>query len=1166
MKRKILLLTCVLFALVVNAQVYDLTQVGTDISDWTIGDAATLNESNSVIPSKYSYDIVGGVTNETFITSIPNVVFQTKNSSDKQNVFTIFPGARFVFQGKNSIVVIKNTEQGDRIILKVAAKGVTAANFEDESGVYPKNAYAITTDLTLPAKEVGAAGADGNGHFWRQLEYVSLGGDVEIKEFAAGYTIESVRVISSDSITVRLDPNSVDWASAYAYVWTGSTNVYDAYDTYMGYSGYNAIPVIWAQQAQIDEEGWFAVSFQLEEGATYHLGWMANTNNGYPSSNSYILTNQTGSVCTEFNSNGSLQATVCKNLLPDESNTYAVHVATAGTFGQVLLQALGTKTWTDVLALTVTGTLNEADMQYLGRMTNLQILDLSGTNITSIGGCEELAKLQSVTLPTTCIAINDNAFYGCRRLKTINLSNIQTIGDYAFYQCQNLSSLTMPRVLSVGNYAFAMSENYYSSSYTSIIETVAMPIVQSIGNYAFNSNQNLASITMPLVTSIGQYAFCNCYALTQVDLSNVTSLGQGAFYMDETSQYVNGQYVRVGGNLQSVTLSDELEIIPNECFYGCDKLTSLTFPSALKEIGQGALPYLTNVQLPDGLQAVGSGNFLNATSITIPASVTSWESFSNKWTDVYCYVVSPLTFSVFNTSNAANMTLHVPAISMAAYRLHDNWYQFGQILPIEGNISELNINSDFLLSTTDGIANKANMTINDGAALTMSSDQALALGSYVQEIGSANRQYRNDYRYDANGYSTEYYYSYLPYTGLLLANSPMIADGVDVKLVVRKDQWNFFSLPFDVNMSDILCKSSYQWVIREYSGANRASGNGETWNNVPANGVLHAYNGYIIYMTDDSNYTDYTFGMPAANNANKQNIFATNDVDVPLTEYSAEFPQNRSWNLVGNPYPCSFDIQQMDFEAPITTWNGNGYTAYSPLDDNYMLRPAEGFFVQAPQGATAITFHKEGRSAVNKQEVTQEEYNNGYYYYAPRRVKANSVPRKVFNFTLSNADYSDRARLVLNENASADYELTRDAAKMLSTDKTVPQLYLSDNGIRYAINERPEGNGVFYMSAFFGKSGEYSIKVQSDEVQSTSIILTDTQANVATDLTEGGYTFTTESGTFDNRFVITFVAKMPTGVGQIPSDQVQSTKMIRDGQLIIIRNGIEYNVNGQMTK
>ena len=39
-----------------------------------------------------------------------------------------------------------------------------------------------------------------------------------------------------------------------------------------------------------------------------------------------------------------------------------------------------------------------------------------------------------------------------------------------------------------------------------------------------------------------------------------------------------------------------------------------------------------------------------------------------------------------------------------------------------------------------------------------------------------------------------------------------------------------------------------------------------------------------------------------------------------------------------------------------------------------------------------------------------------------------------------------------------------------------------------------------------------------------------------------------------------------TGVDQVQSDQVQSTKVLRNGQLIIIRNGVEYNANGQMTK
>lgn len=42
--------------------------------------------------------------------------------------------------------------------------------------------------------------------------------------------------------------------------------------------------------------------------------------------------------------------------------------------------------------------------------------------------------------------------------------------------------------------------------------------------------------------------------------------------------------------------------------------------------------------------------------------------------------------------------------------------------------------------------------------------------------------------------------------------------------------------------------------------------------------------------------------------------------------------------------------------------------------------------------------------------------------------------------------------------------------------------------------------------------------------------------------------------------------KVTTGVDQVPSDQVQSTKELRDGQLVIIKNGVKYNAQGQIVK
>ena len=194
MKKFFLFAAAAIAALTVNAKVIDLTTVGTSIDQWTVGEA-TLNETESKpADGKYVYDIKANVASESFINAEPNVVFQIKNTSDKPKAFVVYPGKCYEFGGKNGILIIKGTAPGDAIKLNAAAKGSAAADFKDAAGAYPKNAVAVSTDLTLPAKAAGAEGADEQGYIWKTLEYTSLGGDVEIKEFAGGYRIKAIQV------------------------------------------------------------------------------------------------------------------------------------------------------------------------------------------------------------------------------------------------------------------------------------------------------------------------------------------------------------------------------------------------------------------------------------------------------------------------------------------------------------------------------------------------------------------------------------------------------------------------------------------------------------------------------------------------------------------------------------------------------------------------------------------------------------------------------------------------------------------------------------------------------------------------------------------------------------------------------------------------------------
>ena len=971
--------------------------------------------------------------------------------------------------------------------------------------------------------------------------------------------------VQLDTITVRLDPNSVEnWDAVRTYVWRGSTDYYGVRE---GWSSGSII--VRGQSAEIDAEGWWSSTFTVRQGASYHVGWMNAQAEDYPYGE-YSLYNQTGSICAEYNANNwNMQLTDCHSLMPDSTNTFTVHVATPGTLSTELWSQISG--WSDVMALTVTGTLNDADMAVFNRLIKCQKIDLSGTDITSVVGFREMSKLREVVLPNTLKTIGNHAFYNCPRLATINLDNVEEIGNYAFAYCYGLTDLVLPNVINVGENAFREDEYYFENGGTGGLHTISMPIVQTIGQEAFRCCALLTYVNIPLANEIGYYSFSRCYSLQQIDLSNVTIIGDEAFYMETELWRSNGSLYP---SLSRVFLSDELTKIPYKCFSRCP-IAEFNFPSALQRIEYEAFNYcvMNDVVLPEGIVYVDGSNFPNANSITIPSSMRNFYSMSSNWRTIYCHSVDPNINTSFggHSSELGNMTLYVPAVSLNAYRAHNNWYSFGQILPLEGDVSVLQIYGDYYLNSLAGVANRADLIINPNGALTLAATDTLHLNNYIQYMGT--QTYRTeDWAWD--NMTGEEYRKYViksELTGSMVVNQQADAEQVEVRLIPVGNRWTFFSLPFDVNMADISMGISgtdnmgeSQWVIREYSGANRATGVGATWVNVPADGVLQAYKGYILYWVNDvSSYPEEDnfryFRFPAAN-ATKQNIFAADNVVVPLTEYPAEFSQNRSWNLVGNPYASFFNIQQMDFGAPITTWNGYNYVAYSLLDDTYNLRPGEAFFVQAPAGEASILFHKEGRNNVLEQELTETEYY-GYQAPAPRQTAVSS--RRIFNFTLGNADYTDRARLVLNEQASQLYEVNCDAAKMMSTNATVPQLFINENGVRYAIDERPAGNGTYTIGAYFGEDGTYTLHLSTAQADGTQVMLTDTETNQTVNISVGDYTFTAIEGTYPTRFSITMQVTTPTGMNNV-DDVAKPYKRIENNHLIIITpNGDKYSVGGQ---
>ncbi|MBQ2979151.1 MAG: leucine-rich repeat protein [Bacteroidaceae bacterium] len=650
----------------------------------------------------------------------------------------------------------------------------------------------------------------------------------------------------------------------------------------------------------------------------------------------------------------------------------------------------------------------------------------------------------------------------------------------------------------------------------SALHTVLLPeTVKTLDNEAFYECSSLIVVDMPGVEQIGDYAFYGCEQLRDIDLSRVKRVGEYAFYectsliganliSAETLGYYSFSYC---SQLQSVTFNDNLQVIPDGCFYNCPSLTTVDMPASLVTVEDSAFYYcaIREVILPAGVTTIGSSAFYRCPIVTLslPSTLETIEDYafySNTLVTVYSRMVSPITTNAFY--NVQSATLYVPALSLVAYMIHDSWSKFTQILPLEEELDLLDITADFTLTDLSYLADTIGLNLRNQAHLDIDADSVLHIGQLEQWVDVSEK--KEHYNYETGMY--EYDYLRMP---TMIVNSDVKVENASTRLVVKTDEWNFISLPYDVNVADIIYPEGVLWVIRKYSGADRAALTGNTWHNMTDGMTLKAGEGYILHC-NISGYSRVEFIFPSCNES-VQNIVAKDDVVVPLHTYNSEFTHNRSWNLVGNPYPAFFDIAALEHNGIITVWEDWAYKAYSVLDDEYLLHPYESFFVQCPDDATSMTFGAEGRAHSYNTDNTNREY-------IARRHTPVATQREVYNFTLGRDGIFDKTRLVINEEAKMEYEIACDAGKFMS-DNAPQQLYIINNGVRYAIDERPQEEGFVSLGMTFAEAGEYTLGLRT-AVHTQEVLLIDNMTGKQVNLVDGDYTFTTSAGTFDSRFTI----------------------------------------------
>lgn len=208
-------------------------------------------------------------------------------------------------------------------------------------------------------------------------------------------------------------------------------------------------------------------------------------------------------------------------------------------------------------------------------------------------------EIKDLILPNTIDSIYPYAFEGCFSLTSITIPNsVTSIGDYAFHECYDLNSI----IVESGNRIYDSRENcnaiIETKNNTLIVgcKTTIIPNqITTIGKYAFDNCDALTSITLPnSVISIEYAAFRDCDALTSIIVpNNVTTIGDYTFYSCDS--------------LASVIIGNSVTSIGKLAFFGCSSLISLSISNNLTSIGRAAFtatPWIMNQ--PEGLLYFGN--------------------------------------------------------------------------------------------------------------------------------------------------------------------------------------------------------------------------------------------------------------------------------------------------------------------------------------------------------------------------------------------------------------------------------------------------------------------------------------------------------------------------------------------------------------------------------
>lgn len=325
--------------------------------------------------------------------------------------------------------------------------------------------------------------------------------------------------------------------------------------------------------------------------------------------------------------------------------------------------------------------------------------------------------------------------------------------------------------------------------------------------------------------------------------------------------------------------------------------------------------------------------------------------------------------------------------------------------------------------------------------------------------------------------------------------------------------------------------------------------NNDDWQFTTAATVMTPGVGYAVTSSRAGSY-------PSATSVTFSGEFNSGNISTPVVFNPAN--SGESWNLIGNPYPGALDANDFIGDnaaviggsiyywsqntAPSSSNAGNNNTNFSSGDYAIFTSGSGGTaggagvsparFVPSGQGFFVSAIASGNVTFTNAMRSVSPTTNNSQFFKTANSKKDNNPNKLWINLTTSSGAFSQILTSYVDGATAANDGLNYDAPRF-TPQNAAATLYTSIpfNNRKYAIQGKAPSdlntNEILYLGFKSTINSTTTFKLSIADIEgrffnNNAVYIKDNALNIIHNLSQQDYTFTSDSGEFNDRFQIVF--------------------------------------------